>query len=74
MRREGFETHAKVVSSAREIFADEKTYTLLPQWSKAGRDGDAPGPEYIGLILNLRRYGPAARDLKPAIGPPEKAP
>jgi parallel beta-helix repeat protein len=74
MRRKGFETHSKVVSSAREIFADEKAYNLLPEWSKAGRHGDAPGPENIALILDLRRYGPAARDFKPTVGPSEKAP
>jgi hypothetical protein len=66
MRERGFEKSSKVVSSPREVFADEKTYGLLPEWKKAGRSGDAPGPDDVASILDVTRYGPGGRDRKKA--------
>ena len=58
---QGFEQHAQVVSSDLSIFQNLTSYALLPQWTTAGRYGDAVGPRYpIAQILNTSRYGPGA--------------
>ena len=62
MRSHGFERHSLVVAGASEIYRDEKSWELLPKWKAAGRDGDAVGPENAGLVLDVKRYGPAGRD------------
>ena len=69
MRAKGFEKHAEVVAGASALFMDEKTWKLKPQWARAGKNGDAPGPDEIAEILNLTRYGPAALP-KPASAQP----
>lgn len=74
MRSRGFERHSQVVAGAGEIFKDRRSWELLPRWKTASRDGRAVGPENIALILDLRRYGPGARDFKAAGGPPEESP
>lgn len=61
MRSRGFEQHSQVIASAAEIYQDEGSWELLPKWTTAGRDGEAPGPENVAWVLNVRRYGPAAR-------------
>jgi parallel beta-helix repeat protein len=61
MRSRGFEQHSQVVAGAGEVFKDERSWDLLPQWRTAGRDGDAVGPENVALVLDLTRYGPAGR-------------
>jgi parallel beta-helix repeat protein len=61
IRAHGFERHSQVVGGAREIFKDEQSWQLLPKWKTAGRDSRAVGPENVALILDVRRYGPAAR-------------
>ena len=66
MRRRGFEAHSHVVARASEVFVDEKSWRLKPQWAKAGKSGDAPGPDNIAEILDLTRYGPAAWAKPPA--------
>lgn len=60
MREMGFERNSKVVSSAAEIYEDQTTYRLKPQWLKAGRDGDPVGPDDVAKILDTKRYGPSA--------------
>ena len=74
MRAHGFEQHSQVVAGAGQIFKDEQSWELLPKWKTAGRDGGAVGPENVACILDLRRYGPAARDLKGTAGPSERSP
>ncbi|MFW6161836.1 MAG: NosD domain-containing protein [Planctomycetota bacterium] len=66
MRARGFEKHSRVVAGASELFVDETSWRLKPQWAKAGKDGEAPGPDDIAAILDLTRYGPAAA-AKPAV-------
>lgn len=61
MQSAGFEKNSHVVSSAKDVFEDEKSYKLLPRWKTAGRYGDAVGPENIALILDTTRYGPFSR-------------
>ncbi|MFB3890629.1 MAG: hypothetical protein ACE15C_01255 [Phycisphaerae bacterium] len=61
MREKGFEQHSQAVKSAADIFVDEKSYRLLDKWKTAGRYQDAPGPDNIAEILDLKRYGPAGR-------------
>jgi len=58
----GFEKHSHIVSSARDVFEDEKSYRLLPHWKTAGRYGDAVGPENIAVVLDTTRYGPFAKE------------
>lgn len=60
MRSAGFEGHSAVVSGVGDVFEDEKSYRLLPRWKTAGRQGGAPGPGDIRLVLDLSRYGPSA--------------
>ena len=58
---QGFEQHARVVSSDLGIFQDLTSYALLPQWTTAGRYGDPVGPRYpVAQIFNTNRYGPGA--------------
>jgi hypothetical protein len=61
MQAQGFEENSHVVASARDVFEleDEGSYTLLPRWKTAGRNGDAMGPEDVASILDLSRYGPS---------------
>ncbi|HUT34469.1 MAG TPA: right-handed parallel beta-helix repeat-containing protein [Planctomycetota bacterium] len=59
MRAKGFEKHSETVAAA-DLFVDQKTWQLKPEWAKKGKDGDAPGPDDIAAILDLTRYGPAA--------------
>ena len=61
MRGFGFETNAKVVSGATEIYEDETSYKLKAPWLKAGRNQDPVGPDDVATILDVKRYGPAAR-------------
>ncbi len=68
MRKAGFEKSSTVVAGPQEVFADEKAYRLLPRWKAAGRNGDPPGPDDIASILDVSRYGPAARGRKTAKG------
>jgi len=58
MQSAGFEENSHVVSSAKDVFEDDKSYTLLPKWKTAGRYGDAVGPENIAVVLDTARYGP----------------
>ena len=59
MRAQGFERHAKVVSSALIVFQDLNAYRLRPPWTTAGRDGGPVGPRFpIAQILDTSRYGP----------------
>jgi hypothetical protein len=60
VRSAGYETDSRVVSSARDVFVDEKFYRLRPQWRKAGRHADPPGPDDVAAVLDLSRYGPPA--------------
>jgi len=62
MQSSGFEKNSHVVSSARDVFEDERSYRLLPKWKTAGRDGDAVGPENTALVLDTTRYGPFSRE------------
>jgi len=73
MRAKGFEKNSRVVEGPAQIFVDETAYKLLPEWAKAGRHGDAPGPEDIAAILDTKRYGPEARGRKEAQGKPPRA-
>jgi parallel beta-helix repeat protein len=59
MRERGFEQHSRLVANASEIFVDESSYVLRPEWKAFGRYGDAPGPENITLVLDTSRYGPS---------------
>jgi hypothetical protein len=61
MQLKGLERHSRVVAGASDLFANEKAWHLKPRWARAGRDGDAPGPDHVGKVLDLARYGPAAR-------------
>jgi hypothetical protein len=72
MQSAGFEKNSHVVSSARGIFEDEKSYKLLPKWKTAGRDGDAVGPENIALVLDTTRYGPFSRERTQSPGRPRR--
>jgi hypothetical protein len=56
----GFEQNAAVVRDASEVFVDETSYVLRERWKTAGRNGDAPGPDDVALVLDPTRYGPAA--------------
>ena len=58
MQAAGFEKSSRIVSNAAEVFEDEKSYKLLLRWKTAGRNGDAPGPDNVSLILDTSRYGP----------------
>ncbi len=60
-RAKGFEQHSQMVKAATDIFEDQKSYRLLDRWKKAGRDGDAVGPDNIAQVMDVKRYGPAAR-------------
>jgi hypothetical protein len=60
MQAAGFELNSRVVSRAGDVFEDEKSYRLLPQWKTAGRQADPPGPEDAAAVLDVSRYGPAA--------------
>ncbi|MCH5376548.1 MAG: right-handed parallel beta-helix repeat-containing protein, partial [Planctomycetes bacterium] len=60
IRSAGFEEHSRVAESVKNIFGDQASYGLLPQWKAAGRQGDAPGPEDISSVLDPSRYGPMA--------------
>jgi len=62
MQSTSYERNSHVVSSARDVFEDEKSYKLLPKWKTAGRHGDAMGPENIALVLDTTRYGPFSRE------------
>jgi len=58
---QGFEQHSYDISGDQNIFQNLTTYTLLPQWTTAGRYGDTVGPRYsVAQILNPNRYGPGA--------------
>ena len=58
---QGFETHSSVVANDLDIFQNLTSYVLLPQWTTAGRYGDAVGPRYpVAQIMNVSRYGPGA--------------
>ena len=58
---QGFEQHSSVISGDSNIFSNLTTYTLLPQWTTAGRYGDTVGPRYsVAQIMNTSRYGPGA--------------
>lgn len=74
MRSRGFEKHSHVAAGAGEIFKDQQSWELLPKWKTAGRDGRAVGPENVSLVLDVRRYGPAARNHKAITGASEKPP
>ena len=58
MQSAGFEKNSHVVSGAKDVFEDEKSYKLLSEWRTAGRYGDAVGPENVALVLDTGRYGP----------------
>ena len=60
MRTAGFEEHSRVVSSVRDVFEDDVSYRLLPEWKTEGRQAEPPGPEDAASVLNVRRYGPSA--------------
>jgi len=61
MQAQGFEQHSYDISGDQNIFQNLTTYTLLPQWTTAGRYGDTVGPRYsVAQILNPNRYGPGA--------------
>ena len=61
MQAQGFEQHSSVISGDSNIFSNLTTYTLLPQWTTAGRYGDTLGPRYsVAQIMNPNRYGPGA--------------
>lgn len=60
MRTAGFERHSRVVSGVGDVFADESTYRLFPEWRAAGKEAKPPGPENAASVLDLRRYGPSA--------------
>ena len=60
MRSKGFEEHSHVVSGASGVFADEKSYRLLPRWETAGKESDPPGPDDVAAVLDVSRYGPSA--------------
>jgi len=60
MRAAGLEEHSRVAADVQGILEDETTYHLLPSWTTAGRDAEAPGPEDIAMVLDARRYGPSA--------------
>lgn len=74
MRSHGFEQHSHVIAGVNEVFTDEQSWELLPKWKTGGRDGRAVGPENVAVILDVRRYGPAARDVKVTVGPSERTP
>ncbi|MCY2954416.1 MAG: right-handed parallel beta-helix repeat-containing protein [Planctomycetota bacterium] len=61
MRSRGIEQHSQVLANSSEIYKDQKSWELLPKWKTAGRDGNSVGPEDVALVLDVRRYGPAAR-------------
>jgi len=58
MQAMGYEEHAQVAAG---VYVDEVSYALSAGWEGAGRDGDPVGPDDVALILDLGRYGPAAR-------------
>jgi parallel beta-helix repeat protein len=58
MKGMGFELNSRVATG---VYVDEITYTLNPSWQTAGRNGDPVGPDDVATILDLSRYGPAAR-------------
>jgi len=60
MRGKGFESHSLAVASVSDVFVDEKTWELKDPWKKAGRYGDALGPDNVAQILDTARYGPRA--------------
>jgi hypothetical protein len=60
MRTIGFEEHSRVVSSVTDVFEDEVSYRLIPEWKTAGRQAEPPGPEDTASVLDVRRYGPFA--------------
>jgi len=60
MQAVGYELHT-AVAPASDIFVDQVSYQLKPQWQTAGRYGDAVGPDSTSAIINTSRYGPMGR-------------
>ncbi len=58
MRAMGFERNTKVVTSVSDVYEDEKSYALKPEWRQAGRNKDAVGPDNVAEIVDVSRYGP----------------
>jgi parallel beta-helix repeat protein len=56
----GFEKHTRVITGPEEIYTDQKSYQLKPEWHKSGRNADPVGPDDPASIMNVSRYGPAA--------------
>jgi hypothetical protein len=54
----GFEIDSQVATG---VYVDEISYVLVAAWTTAGRYGDPVGPDDVAAILDLVRYGPAAR-------------
>ena len=65
MKAQGFERHSQVVERASDVFVEDKTWQLKDPWQKAGRYGDALGPDNIARILDTTRYGPQGRPKTP---------
>lgn len=61
MRASGFERNTRVMQSADEVYEDQKSYKLRPQWLKSGRNHDPVGPDDVASIIDTGRYGPSAR-------------
>ena len=74
IRGKGYEVNSQVVSGADEIFENQKTWALKPQWAKAGKDGEIIGPRNIADVLDLNRYGPAAWTAAAGTPPREQPP
>ena len=70
MQSAGFEKNSHVVSSMKDVFEDDRSYTLSPKRKTAGRYGDAVGPGNIALVLDTTRYGPLSKKRMQGSGRP----